>query len=156
MENSLPCRKWHVHGPLLAMNCRTRLCLCPEPGPTVASKPCLKQLKLPERGREQEMSGIIALHILETGWGSPWGKRMLLSFPAAQNADGGARHAQRSAHATAHGSEARESPARPSLHMARCMSLQGGGCRAALPLAIQLVAGSFLEPVSKSGGWRRY
>lgn len=73
-------------------------------------------------------------------------------LPAAQNADGGARHAP--ALGSCDGAwqlRVRESPARPSLHMARCMSFQGF-CRAALPLAIQLWAGSFLFCVSLEVG----
>jgi hypothetical protein len=80
----------------------------------------------------------------------------VMGLPAAQNADGGARQA--SALGSCDGAWQLKGPGsaplpRPSLHMARCMSFQGF-CRAALPLAIQLWARSFLDPVCKSGGWR--
>lgn len=150
MENSLPCRKWHVHGPLLAMNCRTRLCLCPEPGRAMTSRPCPKTAQAPRMRARTGNERDHCIAYFGDGMGIAVGERTFVSFPAAQNADGGARHAQRSDHATAHGSEARESPARPSLHMARCMSLQGGPLPRCLALGDPAVAGSFLEPVCKS------
>lgn len=147
MENSLPCRKRPWPRSTLRDELQKRGCAYGRrawPAMTSRPMPFHKQLKAyglwARTGNERD-------HCIAYFWGS------LVDGPASR----AKRRWRCKTRAPALGScdgawqlRAREPPARPSLHMARCMSFQGF-CRAALPLAIQLWAGSVL---CKSGGWR--